>query len=169
MKQLALTSFMSLGLVFGSAASGSTLAGTAAGSKTKRTSETRRAENERMEEQARERADQMTNAMIRDLQLNNYQAKKIREINLAKVREMMQLEAQYANEPELASEKCLGACNARDPELEEILSTEQYSKYFGWRNKYFNQDQSLAGKLSKTKAFSTAAATPEKSAGGVSE
>ena len=90
------------------------------------------------------RANHLTDKMIRDLRLNNYQSRKLRAINLEKVNRMMAIEAK-GGDPSHVENECLGVCKERDQELEDILSTDQYSKYFSNRPDYFKADKDYAG------------------------
>jgi hypothetical protein len=146
MKQIVLTSFMSLGMVFGSASMNSSMANVATtsakpGSKTK-SSSSRSISEERTSSKkaavARDRADYLSDQMITKLKLNNYQSAKIRQINLDKISKIMDIEEQFGNDPQVVDSQCKGVCDQRDAELEDLLSTDQYTKYFGAR-KYFNK------------------------------
>ena len=90
------------------------------------------------------RANHLTDEMIRDLRLNNYQARKLRAINIEKVNRMMAIEAK-GGDPSTVDMECKGVCKERDSELENILSTDQYSKYFSHRNNYYRFDKDYAG------------------------
>ena len=90
------------------------------------------------------RANHMTDQMIRDLRLNNYQGRKLRAINLEKVNRMMAIEAK-GGDPTQVDMDCKGVCKERDQELENILSTDQYSKYFSNRPDYYKLDKDYAG------------------------
>lgn len=92
---------------------------------------------------ATERANNLTNEMIRDLRLNNYQARKLRAINLEKVNRMMAIEAK-GGDPTTVDNECYGVCKQSDAVLEDILSTDQYAKYFSNRKAYFNVDKEYA-------------------------
>jgi hypothetical protein len=92
---------------------------------------------------ATERANHLTDQMIRDLRLNNYQARKLRAINLDKVNRMMAIEAKGGDASKVDTE-CKGVCKERDQELENILSIDQYSIYFSNRPGYYNLDKDYA-------------------------
>lgn len=100
-----------------------------------------------------ERANYLTNQMIRDLKLNNYQSRTLRAINLDKVTRMMAIEAQ-GGDPTQIDNDCKGVCKDRDKELVNLLSTEQYSKYFSNRPNYYkiDKDYALGGYLSQPTA-----------------
>lgn len=87
-----------------------------------------------------ERANHLTNEMIRDLKLNNYQARKLRAINMEKVNRMMAIEAK-GGDPTKVDEECFGVCKQSDAVLEDILSTDQYTKYFSNRKGYYKIDK----------------------------
>jgi hypothetical protein len=92
-----------------------------------------------------ERADHLSNQMVRDLRLNNYQAEKLRAINADKVAKMAAVERQNAGNPKLIDEQCNGICKERDRELQAVLSNDQYSSYFGSRANYYKYDKDFAG------------------------
>lgn len=98
---------------------------------------------------AEQRANNLSDKMIRELQLNNYQSRKLRAINLDKTKKMMDLETKYANNPaELA--KCInGVCKERDLELEALLSTVQYSQYYSARKSFNSYDREYAMNLER--------------------
>jgi hypothetical protein len=108
----------------------------------------------------RERANHLSNQMIRDLRLNNYQASRIRAINQEAVNEMMAFERQYAGNPELIDKTCKGVCKERDKEVESFLSADQYGQYFASRSKYYKADRDFASQIGLTNAV----ASREKSA-----
>ncbi|MFC6999281.1 hypothetical protein [Rufibacter roseus] len=101
---------------------------------------------------AEQRARNLSDKMIRDLQLNNYQSKKLRAINLDKAKKMAEFERMYAGNP-AELEKCYkGLCKERDKELEDFLSTAQYSQYYSTRKSFNSYDQEYALKLKKENA-----------------
>jgi hypothetical protein len=102
---------------------------------------------------ATERANFLTDQMIRDLKLNNYQARTLRAINLEKVNRMMAIEAN-GGDPSKVDTDCKGVCKERDAELENLLSTDQYAKYFSNRPTYYklDKDYAMGGYLSKPTA-----------------
>jgi hypothetical protein len=98
---------------------------------------------------AEERAKNLSNKMIRELQLNNFQSRKVKEINLKNAQKMMEFEAKHANNP-TELERCInGVCKQRDLELENVLSTAQYSQYFGTRKSLISFDREYALQLQK--------------------
>ncbi|MBA9077887.1 MULTISPECIES: hypothetical protein [Rufibacter] len=98
---------------------------------------------------AEQRAQNLSDKMIRELQLNNYQSRKIRQINLEKARKMVEFEAKHAND-KAELEKCInGVCKERDVELANLLSTAQYSQYYSSRKSFNSFDREYAVKLQK--------------------
>lgn len=93
------------------------------------------------------RAKRLSDQMIRDLRLNNYQASRIRAINEEKVNQMMEIERMYASNPALVDKNCLGVCKQRDKELESFLSADQYGQYYGARSKYYKADKTFASQI----------------------
>jgi hypothetical protein len=94
-----------------------------------------------------ERAKRLSDKMIQDLRLNNYQASRIRAINEEKVNQMMQVERQYAANPELVDKTCKGICKQRDKEVESFLSSDQYGQYYAARNQYYKSDRDFASQI----------------------
>ena len=90
------------------------------------------------------RADRLSNQMVRELRLNNYQATKVRTINADKVAKMAAIERKNAGNPTLIEEECNGVCKERDREFQAFLSTDQYSSYFGSRATYNKTDRDYA-------------------------
>ncbi|MCJ8166355.1 DUF4890 domain-containing protein [Pontibacter sp. E15-1] len=82
---------------------------------------------------AQERATNLSHQMIREFRLNNYQSRKISEINLFVAQKMLSIEQEYAGNQNKIKELCDGVCAIRDTKLENILSTEQYNDYYGSR------------------------------------
>ena len=90
------------------------------------------------------RANRLSNKMVRDLRLNNYQATKLRAINAEKIAKMAAIERKNAGNPKLIDEQCNGVCKERDKEFMDFLSTDQYSTYFGSRATYYQADKDYA-------------------------
>ncbi|MBC3538161.1 hypothetical protein ACFSC6_00535 [Rufibacter sediminis] len=98
---------------------------------------------------AEQRAKNLSDKMIRELQLNNYQSRKLREMNLANAKKMVDFEAKHANNP-AELERCInGVCKERDVALEGLLSTAQYSRYYGARKSFNSYDRAYAQQLLK--------------------
>ncbi|GAA4388347.1 hypothetical protein [Hymenobacter koreensis] len=91
-----------------------------------------------------QRADRLSNQMARELRLNNYQTTKLRAINADKVAKMAAIEAKYAGNNKLVDEQCKGVCKERDQELRNVLTTDQYSAYYGNRATYYAFDKNYA-------------------------
>lgn len=102
-----------------------------------------------------ERAKHLSDQMIRDLRLNNYQASRIRAINQEAVEEMMAYERQYAGKPDLIDQTCKGVCKERDKEVESFLSADQYGQYFASRSKYYKADRDFASRIGLTNAVAS--------------
>ena len=91
------------------------------------------------------RSSHLTDKMTRDLKLNNYQAAKMRSINAEVVAKTIEAEEKYASDPATLDKVCKGICKQRDRELESVLSTDQYSRYFSTRNTYNAYDREFSG------------------------
>jgi len=103
---------------------------------------------------ATERANRLSDQMIRELRLNNFQANRLRKINQDKVNKMIAIEQKNANDPALVDKGCRGVCKERDVELESFLSSDQYSMYFGSRNKYYQYDKDFAAEIGAIRTVS---------------
>ena len=90
------------------------------------------------------RADRLSDHMVRDLHLNNYQATKLRAVNADKVAKMAAIERRNAGNPKLIDEECNDVCRERDKELQAVLSNDQYSNYFSARSAYYKFDKDYA-------------------------
>ena len=123
MKNLIVLTFLVFGIVFGAAATG----------------------NELVEQ----RANNLSDKMIVELRLNNYQSNKVREINLDKATKMLAVEEQYAGNQEMIDQKYKEICAERDRELERVLSTVQYNDYFGSRKSLTKFDKQYMANLNK--------------------
>jgi len=82
------------------------------------------------------RAENLSDRMIRELRLNNYQSRTLRAINLEVVAKKVVVEKEFAGNQELINQKYKEICAVRDAALENVLSTEQYNDYFGSRKTY---------------------------------
>ena len=133
MKRLLVTTFACLGLIFSAAANGNEKSLT-----------------------VESRANNLSDQMIRELRLNNYQSNKVREINMDVVAQMMAVEAEYAGNQELIDQKCKSICSQRDEKLENVLSTVQYSNYFGSRKVYTKYDKEFVAKAGQPENKSVA-------------
>jgi len=106
---------------------------------------------------AQDRATNLSNQMIWELKLNNYQSRKVNEINLEVAKQLLTIEQQYAGNPKKIEELCDGVCAMRDTKLERVLSTVQYNDYFGSRKNLVALDRK----------FMTDAAQAQKSGNGI--
>ncbi|GHA61503.1 hypothetical protein GCM10007389_12440 [Pontibacter akesuensis] len=97
--------------------------------------------NNNVKSKATARANYLSDQMIKNLRLNNFQSEKIREINKQIAEEMTAIEQQYAGNQAIIDQLCKEACAQRDVYLEEVLSTVQYNKYFNSRPDYTNMDK----------------------------
>ena len=98
-------------------------------------------------ETATQRANRLSDQMIRDLKLNNFQANRLRAINQEKVNKMVQIENKYASDEEAIDKNCQGVCKERDKELMSFLSSDQYSQYFSSRALYYKSDKDFAAQI----------------------
>ncbi|MBH8556679.1 hypothetical protein [Hymenobacter negativus] len=90
------------------------------------------------------RADRLSEQMVRDLHLNNYQATKLRAVNADKIAKMAAIERKNAGNQKLIDEQCNGVCKERDQEFQAFLSNDQYTSYFGSRSVYNRTDRDFA-------------------------
>jgi len=96
---------------------------------------------------AGERAKQLSNNMISGLQLNNYQSRKIQEINMRIAEQITAIEQQYAgNQAEIERQSKIIYAE-RDQLMEDVLSTVQYNDYFGNRKNYTALDKEIAAQI----------------------
>ncbi|MEJ8756761.1 hypothetical protein WG947_07135 [Pontibacter sp. H259] len=109
------------------------------------------------------RANNLSDQMIRELRLNNYQSNKIREINKDVVARMAAVEAEFAGNQEVIDQKCKAICTERDEKLENVLSTVQYNNYYGDRTYYSKFDKEFVakgGQMVKDNAIASTNTTP---------
>ncbi|MBT9392855.1 hypothetical protein KLP40_06740 [Hymenobacter sp. NST-14] len=85
---------------------------------------------------AQKRAQELSYQMTRDLHLNGYQKTRLQAINEAKQAKIVAINQKNAGNPGLIKEQCDAVCRERDKELEDVLSTDQYSTYYGSRGTY---------------------------------
>jgi hypothetical protein len=123
MKKLLAMTFMVFGMVFGAAATGN------------------------ISLIAEKRATHLSDQMIKELRLNNYQSNKIREINLDVAAQVTEIEQNFKGDQKTIDEKCKEVLAARDLEFEDILSTVQYNDYFGDRKVYSKADREFMASL----------------------
>mgnify|MGYP005753111823 CR=1 FL=1 len=96
---------------------------------------------------AEKRANHLSDKMIRELGLNNYQSRKLRGINQEVVAQKMAVEQEFAGNQALIDQKCKEICEVRDRELENVLSTKQYNTYFGDRKDYIQTELEFMANL----------------------
>lgn len=101
---------------------------------------------------AKQRANRLSDQMIRELRLNNFQAKRLREINQEKVNKMVEIEQKFAHDPNLVEKNCQGVCRERDKELESFLSFDQYSQYYANRPEFYKYDKDFAKNIGLAKS-----------------
>ncbi|MCC9167254.1 hypothetical protein [Pontibacter harenae] len=101
---------------------------------------------------AEKRAANLTDQMITELRLNNFQSKEVRAINLDKVAKMMAIEKKYAGNQAKIDELCKMVCNERDFQLEKVLSTVQYSNYYEVRTDYNKSDRTFVAQATALQA-----------------
>ncbi|QMU28999.1 hypothetical protein [Adhaeribacter radiodurans] len=101
---------------------------------------------------AKQRANRLSDQMIRELKLNNFQAKRLREINQEKVSKMMEIEQKYAHDASIVEKNCQGICRERDKELESFLSFDQYGRYYANRPDFYKYDKDFAKNIGLAKS-----------------
>ncbi|WP_066510361.1 hypothetical protein [Rufibacter sp. DG15C] len=99
--------------------------------------------------EAEKRATNLSDKMIKELQLNNFQARKLRALNLANANKMIAFEQKFAENPAELDRCIKGVCKERDTQLESLLSTSQYSRYYSSRKALVAHDQQYAMQLEK--------------------
>jgi hypothetical protein len=99
---------------------------------------------------AEKRANYLSDMMIRELGLNNYQARKMREINKQVVEQKMAIETEFKGNQEMINKLCKDVCSERDRELENVLSTRQYNEYFGHRKIYDTTEKEFMASVNDT-------------------
>ncbi|MFD2786390.1 hypothetical protein [Hymenobacter rubripertinctus] len=97
-----------------------------------------------VQQHARELSYQMT----RDLHLNGYQKTRLQAINNDKQTRIVAILQQNAGNDKLIKDQCDAVCKERDQELQAVLSTDQYSSYYGSRREY--NDFSMSYKAQAT-------------------
>jgi hypothetical protein len=95
----------------------------------------------------KERANHLSDQMIRDLRLNNYQANEIREINTLIVAKLTEAEKEFNGNPEMLNQKVKSILNERDVQLEDVLSIVQYNNYFGKRPTFNKIDKEFVASI----------------------
>lgn len=98
----------------------------------------------RLNPAATNRAERLSDLMVRDLRLNGYQAARLRAINADKTAKLEDAERANAKNAAALDEQRTGILRERDQELKAVLSTDQYSNYFDARNRYNKADRDYA-------------------------
>lgn len=93
------------------------------------------------------RARELSNHMITGLQLNNYQSRKIQEINMRVAEQLTAVEQQYAGNQAELDRQSASIYAERDRLMEDVLSTVQYNDYFGNREDYNALDKKIAANV----------------------
>jgi hypothetical protein len=104
-----------------------------------------------------QRANNLSDQMIRDLRLNNYQSNKLRQVNLDMIAKINAVEKEFAGNQEAIDQKCKSISAERDQQLERVLSTVQYNNYFGSRKAYNKVDKEFVANLNKEQLNSAVA------------
>ena len=125
---------MMFGSTFASKASGVKSADKASGEKAKKAL-------------ASTRAKELSNHMITGLQLNNYQSRKIQEINMRVAEQLTAVEQQHAGNQAEIDRQSKSIYAERDRLMEGVLSTVQYNDYFGNREDYNALDKQIAANV----------------------
>ncbi len=76
-----------------------------------------------------ERAELMTNRMVKDLALTNEQAAKLKEVNLAQAKEMEAIRSSQAEDRKENREEAKAVVSSTEEKYKEILTPEQFEKY----------------------------------------
>ena len=90
------------------------------------------------------RAEHLSDQMVRDLRLNNYQATQVRSLNADNMARLDAIEHQNIKNPTLAHEQAAAAAHEHDQRMQAVLTTDQYSDYFDARKRYAQADQDYA-------------------------
>ncbi|SDX42998.1 hypothetical protein [Hymenobacter psychrophilus] len=81
-------------------------------------------------------AQDLSYQMTRDLRLNGYQKSRVQAINEEKQSRIVAIILKNEGNDKLIKEQCDVVCRERDKELQTVLSTDQYSNYYGSRREY---------------------------------
>lgn len=83
-----------------------------------------------------EHARLLSDKMARELRLNGYQKSRLQAINEDKQAKIMAINQKHAGNDFMIKQQCDAVCKERDKELVAVLSTDQYSDYYGSRPAY---------------------------------
>ncbi|MHC2990372.1 hypothetical protein OB13_01765 [Pontibacter sp. HJ8] len=108
-----------------------------------------------------QRANNLSDQMIRELRLNNYQASKVRAINMDVAAQITEIEQRFTGDQNMIDNECKAILATRDQELEDVLSTIQYNDYFGHRKVYSKKDKEFVASLSEQGAEKVATSAGE--------
>ena len=102
-----------------------------------------------------DRAERLSDLMVRDLRLNGYQAARLRAINADKTTKLEAAEQKNPRNAPALDQQRTSIYHERDQELQAVLSTDQYSNYFDARNRYNKADRDYASTAGQaaTQAF----------------
>ncbi|OGX90664.1 hypothetical protein [Hymenobacter coccineus] len=98
----------------------------------------------RLNPEATNRAERLSDLMVRDLRLNGYQATRLRAINADKTTKLEAAERLNAKNAPVLDQQRTGILHERDQELKAVLSTDQYSNYYDARKRYDKADRDYA-------------------------
>ncbi|AWM32431.1 hypothetical protein [Hymenobacter nivis] len=98
----------------------------------------------RLNPEATNRAERLSDYMVRDLHLNGYQAARLRAINADKTTKLEAAERLNAKNAPALDQQRTGIMHERDQELRGVLSTDQYSNYYEARGRYNKADRDYA-------------------------
>lgn len=98
----------------------------------------------RLNPEATNRAERLSDYMVRDLHLNGYQAARLRAINADKTTKLEAAERLNAKNAQALDQQRTGILHERDQELQSVLSTDQYSNYYEARGRYNKADRDYA-------------------------
>lgn len=87
-----------------------------------------------------ERAENLSNHMVRDLHLNGYQADRTRQINLDYTNKLAVIEREQARNPAEAARQTAALDAAREKALQDLYSTDQFTDFFDARKRYAQLD-----------------------------
>ncbi|OWP61792.1 hypothetical protein CDA63_17560 [Hymenobacter amundsenii] len=85
---------------------------------------------------AQKHARELSYQMTRDLRLNGYQKARLQAINNDKQAKIVAILQKNNGDSKLIKDQCDAVCKERDKELQTVLSTDQYSSYYGSRREY---------------------------------
>jgi hypothetical protein len=84
------------------------------------------------QEQLKKKATEVTRTIAGELQLNELEFIKIRDLNIEKLAAVRDLRAAYQNDPEMQHKKTAELERSYQQELMQILNKDQAEKYLAW-------------------------------------